>query len=200
MIQAFHEIVSYDGDDWQEFLDKCLVIDIFTPVIKEYQDIQKLKSVIRYILYTYSQQSDKIILGMEWQKNKQQIFEFVQVKPEKGLYEDLVLLKNDAVLLTVQRWLDHQDGDSFKQLQTLKDLRVEMQLSSISKIIKSSGEVDYTQKFLNAEYANKLKVMIKDLESELIQNDSKLKDAVKEFSHENGKRKNSRNVGSYAVQ
>lgn len=191
MISPFHQIVEYREDDWQEFLEQLLVVDIFMPVIKEYADVQNLKSVIRYILYAYSQQSDKVILGMDWQKNKQQIFEFVMVRPQKGLYEDLVLLKSEAVLETVQRWMDWQDADSFKMLQTLRDLRVEMQLSALSKIIKSSGEVDYSQKYLNAEYAIKLKGMIKELEAELIQNNIKMKDVVKEVKIE----KNKFNVG-----
>jgi len=182
MIQPYSEIISYEEDNWQEFLEKICLIDIFLPVTKAYPDVQTLKCVIRYIVYSYSRHSDKVVLDMEWQKNKQRIFEFVMAKPEKGLYEDLVLLKNENVIDCVLRWLDHQDNDTWRMLCVLKDLRLEMQLSAVSKILKSSGEIDYSQKFLNAEYAIKLKQMIKDLESELIQNDAKLKEAVKEVN------------------
>lgn len=200
MISPFHTLVNYQEDDWQDYLEKCLLIDIFTPVIKEYKDVQVLKCVIRYIAYAYSVQSDKIVLGMEWHKNKKQIFEFVSAKPEKTIYEDLVLLKNEAVLKSVNNWLEHQDEDTFKQLSVLRDLRVEMQISALTNIRKSSGEIDFDQKFKNAEYAIKLKLMIKDLESELVQNYSELKDAVKEVRTENSKGRNSRSVGSYAVR
>ena len=180
MISPFHSIISYEGDEWQEFLDKMLLIDIFMPLFKEYSEVSYIKSVIKYIVYAYSVDSDKIILGMEWQKNKQNIFEYVMIKPEKKSYEDLVLLRNSEVVKTINNWLEFQDNDAFRQMQVLKDLRVEMQISSLTDIKKASAEIDYDQKYKNACYANDLKKMIKDLESELIQNNQRLKDAVKE--------------------
>ena len=180
MVDPYSEIINHEEDNWQEFFERICLIDIFKPVIEAYGNTDTLKCVIRYIVYAYSVNSDKIILSMEWHKNKQQIFEFVLAKPEKGIYEELVLLKSEAVLQAVCNWVDFQDSDSFKQLSVLRDLRVEMQISALSKIVKSSGEVDYDQKFKNAEYANKLKIMIRDLEAEQIQNNQKLKDAVKE--------------------
>lgn len=180
MISPYQSIVNYEEDNWQEFLDKCLLIDIFMPVIKEYSDPQVLKCVIRYIVYAYSVQSEKVVLGMEWQKNKQEIFQFVMIKPEKDSYESLVLLKSKAVVEAIHKWLAFQDNDSFTQLQVLRDLRVEMQISSLTNILKASGEIDYDQKYRNAEYAVKLKEKIKELEAELIQANSKMKDAVRE--------------------
>jgi len=198
MVQPYFEIIKHEDDNWQEFLEQICLYDIFKPVIEYYKDRSTLKCVIRYIAYTYSKDSDKVLLGADWQKNKQQIFEDVMAKPVKGLYEELVLLKNPEVVETIHNWLEHQDGEVWKTLCTLKDLRVEMQLSAVSKILKPSMEVDYTQKFLNAEYADKLKVMIKNLELELIQNDGKLKEAVKEVRvQQNNNTK--RSVGSYAV-
>lgn len=199
MTHPFSEIINYHEDDWQEFFERICLIDIFMPVIKAYPDPQTLKCVVRYIVYTYSQHSDKVVLGMDWQKNKQQIFEHVGVLPRTNLYSDLVLLKNEAVLETVHRWLDHQDSDVNKELAVLKDLRVEMQLSANSKIMTSSKDCDYDQKYKNAEYSLKLKQMIKDLEQELIQNDSKMKEGAKEVKMAT-KEKNSRSVGSYAVR
>jgi hypothetical protein len=180
MTSPYHAILNHEEDNWQEFLEKILLIDIFMPVIIEYKDYSTLKSVIRFITYAYSVESEKIILGMDWQKNKQNIFEFSLVKPEKKLYEDLVLLKNKSVVDCIHKWLAFQDNDTFTQLQVLKDLRVEMQISSLTNILKASGETDYDQKFRNATYANDLKKIIKDLESELIQNNQRLKDVVKE--------------------
>lgn len=180
MTEAYSEIIKFEEDGWEEFLEQICLYEIFKPVISAYQDRDTLKRVIKYIVYAYSKNSDKIILGMEWQKNKQQIFEFVLAKPIVGIYEDLVLLKSEEVVSTIHKWLEFQDSDTFKQLQVLRDLRIEMQLSANGSIVKANGEQDYTQKFLNAEYAMKLKVMIKDLETELIQNDMKMKDSVRE--------------------
>lgn len=180
MISPYSEIINYEEDNWQEFLERVCLIDIFMPVIKSYQDLNTLKCVIRYIVYAYSQSSDKIVLGMEWQKNKQLIFEFVLAKPEKSIYEDLVLLKNTAVVEAIHKWLDFNDRDVFTQMQVLKDLRLEMQLSCVTDIKNASGEINYDQKYRNAEYAVKLKDKIKELEQEVIQNNVKMKDAVRE--------------------
>ena len=191
MISAYHSVVNYEEDNWSEYLDNILLLDIFMPVIKEYINSGTLKSVIRYIVYAYSPESDKVILGMDWLKNKQKVFEFVLAKPENSIYQDLVLLKNKAVVNTIHKWLNFLDNDTFTQLQVIKDLRVEMQISSLTEIRKASGEIDYDQKYRNASYANDLKKMIKDLESELIQNNNKLKDAIKEVKSA----KNKFNVG-----
>lgn len=199
MTQPYYSIIEYEEDDWGEFLERVCLIEIFKPVIEYYKDIGTLKCVIRYIVYAYSLESDKVILGMEWQKNKQHIFEFVLAKPIKDIYEELVLLKNPSVVAAIHNWLEFGDNDTFKQLSSLKDLRVEMQLSSVSAIKKPSMEIDYDQKFKNAEYSAKLKIMISDLESELIQNNHKLKEGVKEIKTAQNK-KNSRSVGSYAVR
>jgi hypothetical protein len=199
MTNPFQAIVTYEEDSWEDYLSQILLIDIFMPVIKEYEDKQVLKSVIRYIAYAYSHDSDKIILGEDWHKNKKQIFEFVMIKPESKSYEDLVLLKNKAVIDAIHNWLSFQERDTFTQMQMLKDLRVEMQISAVSSIKKSSGEIDYSQKYLNATYANELKKMIKDLESELIQNDTLLREAAKEVRQAR-KTSDSRSVGSYAVR
>lgn len=198
MTEAYSEIIKHETDDWEEFLERISLIHVFAPVIKEYTDRDLLKGVIRYIVYAYSRNSEHVVLGMDWQENKKKIFEAVLIKPMEGPYVDLIHLKKEAVLQTVHNWLEFQDNDTWKQLQVLKDLRVEMQLSANSPISTSSKAIDYDQKFKNAEYAMKLKAMIKDLEQELIQNDGKLKEAVKEVK---AKEKNNtqRSVGSYAV-
>lgn len=176
MISPFQSIVSHEGDDWQDFLERCMLIDIFMPVIKAYKDIDDAKCAIKYIAYAYSIQSDKVKLGMDWQKNKQDIFEFVLARPVKDLYEDLVLLRNENVVESIHRWITFQDNEVFEQVCVLRDLKAEMQRSCHAPITV----VDYDQKFKNAGYAIDLKLKIKDLESELIQNNMSLKDGIKE--------------------
>lgn len=181
MINAYSSIISYQDDEWEEYLNKLALIDIFQPVINKYKDKNTLKCVIRYIVWAYSVDSEMIVLGDDWKSNKMRIWEAAQVSPIKNLYEELVLLKSKEVVLTIERWLEFGDNDTFKQLKILKDLRIEMQLSCVSDIKTASGQIDYDQKFKNAEYTIDLKKMIKDLESELIQNNVRLKEAVKDI-------------------
>lgn len=195
MINAYHSLIK-NNDDWEEYLNKITLFEIFKDVIEEYKDKETITCVIRYILYAYSVESDLLILATDWQKNKENIFEQAMVIPRKEIHDDLVFLKNEKVVNVINKWLAWQDADVFRQLQTLKDLRHEMQTSCLTDIKKSSGEIDYSQKFLNAKYSIDLKVMIKDLESELVQNHPKLKDAVSEIKAV--KRKNTVGVEMFA--
>lgn len=181
MTIPYTDITTYEGSDMDDFLTKIRLVHIFESVFKEYPDKSISKLVIRYIVYAYSVNSEMIIFGDAWLKNKQRILEACYLPPEKRYYEDLVHLKSDGVKEAIRRWIDHQDNDTWTELCMLKDLRVQMQLAATSDITKSSGEIDYDQKFKNAKYSNDLSQMIKDKEAELIQNNPQLKEAVKEF-------------------
>lgn len=181
MISVFQSLITHSDEKWVDHIERIGVEDIFGPLLKAYPDEGVLSGVIKYILYTYSEESEMLALGKDWMKTKQRIFEKCCIKPEKKMYEDLIHLQNDIVIAVIHKWMEYQDNDTFSQIQILKDLRVEMQVSCTSPIKKSSGEIDYSQKFLNAGYTVELKKMIKDLESELIQNTPLLKDAVKEI-------------------
>lgn len=198
MISAFSSLISYKEDDWGEYLDRILLLSVFEDVIEAYPDKQRLKSVIRYIAYTYSVESDKIHIGVDWHQNKSDIYEFICAQQNKGLFDDLVNLQHPAVIRSVHKWLDWQNSDTHKTLCSLKDLKVEMQLSCNTPIRKANGEIDFSQKFLNAGYVKELTKMIKDLESELIQNNPKLKEAVKEVQQKS-KEKNHVSPASYAL-
>jgi hypothetical protein len=181
MISPYHSIISYPKDDWEEYFDRIAMIAIFKPVIDEFKsDRVKLRCVIQYILQCYSVESDKIKIGADWNKNKLEIFEDT-CQPLESLRDATVYLKSSGVIDTVNNWLRYQDEEIFCEMAMLKDLKLELQMSAISPIHKSSGEIDYDQKYKNAGYVNELRKNIKDLESEFIQNNNKLKDSIKDF-------------------
>lgn len=189
MISAYNSLVTYSGDQWEDYLYKMCLYDIFKDLIKEYPDKDDFTAIIRYIVMAYSVESDAIVIGSDWLKNKQRIFEKCDINKNSRLYVDLVHLKSKVILDTIHKWLEFCDNDLGTQLQILKDLRVEMQITCLTDIKKASGEVDFDQKFKNAQYSIDLKKMIKDLESELIQTSVKLKDSIKEYKE--AKKKNS---------
>lgn len=187
MISVYSSLMGHKKGDLKEYIEELSLTDVFEKLIKKYNDSSDFSCALRYILYAYSVESEMLVIGQNWEKTKKKIYEKVCAKPIKDMYEELVHLKSTEVLETIQRWLDYNDSDVFTSLQTLKDLRAEMQMTCLTQIKKSSGEIDYTQKFLNAEYALKLKQMIKELESELIQTNPVMKDAIKEFRSEKNK-------------
>lgn len=183
MVNPFQALSTYSGDDWCEYLDSISLYEIFKDLIMKYKDNPSLlKGIIRYILWAYSIESDKITLGTDWVDIKKRIFEAAQLPPMEDVQNDVVYLRDDVVLLTIKRWVDFQDNDTWKELMMLKDLRAEMQLSANSQLKTGNGEaVNYDQKFKNAKYSIDLAHMIKDCESKLLQNDPRFKEAAREM-------------------
>lgn len=178
MINSQHELISYEGWEWDDFLSKMDLIWVFKTVLNGFPDNTIRRGIIRYIVWAYSRTSDRVIMDMEWGKNKLRIFEDTDLPKE---YKELTVgLKSEAILTAIEKWVEYQDEDVFSQILSLKDLRLEMQRTSVGAIRKSSGEIDFDQKFKNANYVSQLRDMIKNLESELVQHDPKMKNAVKE--------------------
>lgn len=177
MTLAYQQLTEYEEDNWEEYLNKLVLVDIFMDLFRVVKK-EDFKYAIRYIVWCYSIDSDMVIIGTEWQANKIKIYHQSELPV---IYSEAFLhLKDDTVLGVINKWLEFQNSDTWMQLQVLKDLKIEMQLSANSAIKKSSGEIDFDQKYKNANYATELTKKIKDLENELIQNSNKLKDAVRE--------------------
>jgi hypothetical protein len=182
MVNPLQALSTYSGDDWYEYLDSISLSEIFRDLIVKYQaDPSLLKGIIRYIVWTYGKESDKITLGTDWLETKKRIFEAAQLPPMEDVLKNVVYLADEVVLVTIKRWVEFQDDDTWKELMMLKDLRSEMQVSANSQLKAGNGDaVNYDQKFKNAKYSIDLALMIKDCESKLLQNDPKFKDAVRE--------------------
>ena len=181
MISAYNSLITYNGSEWEDYLERLSFIDIFGGLIKEFPDKGDFTCVIKYIVYAYSVESDMVVIGQDWDKTKKKIFEKVMARPKEDMYRALVHLQNDKVLKAIEKWLQYQNNEVWETLQTAQDLRAEMKLSCLTPIKKSSGELDFDQKHKNLMYCIELRKTIKELESELIQNSVTLKEAVKEI-------------------
>lgn len=182
MVNAYYALINHEEDDWQEFLNKICLIDIFMDLILNYgHNKPLLKSFIKYIVWCYSPQSDKVIIGDDWEENKKRIFDAAGFEPIDSYLQATVYLKDEIVVKTINKWLNFQDNDINAQLKSLQDLQLEMRISSNSDIKKASSETDFDQKFKNACYVGDLRKMINNLQDELIQSSPKLKEAYKEI-------------------
>ncbi len=174
MTNPYFDIINHEENDWDEFLDKICLIDIFKPVLQAYHDNHIRKAIIKYITMCYHADSDAVIMGMEWQKNKQVIFERVGLTNLH--YADTVLLKKPEVLKTINKLLEFQDNESWSSYCMLKDLIIEMRLAANSPILKSTGEIDYKVKKDCADYTTELYNTLKDVEQKFIQSNPKMKE------------------------
>lgn len=191
MVNPVQSITEYNGDDFENYLETLRLIDIFEELILAYKhDKGLLKQITKYIVYAYSLNSEQVIIGMEWGDNKKKIFEYVML-PDYML-EDVVELTNPVIVSTIEKWFDSQNNEVYKELVMLKDLKLQMQKSFTLPI----SEVSYNQKFDNAIHCQKINSMIKELQSELIQNTPKLKNAASEVR--TSKRKNTLGAEKFA--
>jgi len=197
MISAYHSILSYQGDDIVSHLEHILLEGVFEPVIESYSDDKPmLKCIIRYIVMAYSKNSDKVLVEGRWHTNKERIYNDAMLPPTEPMRSNVIYFKDDSIRRAALNWMEFQDDNVYTQYKVLQDLKIEMQMSANGVIKKSNGEIDYTQKFLNAGYATELANSIKALEAELMQNDEKFKDAVREVK--TTKSKNTLGVEHYA--
>lgn len=181
MISAVNELTTYNEDAWQEYLERICLYEIFKDLVQKYKERPGLlKSLIRYIVWAYSKDSEKIVLGGDWLQTKKRIFEDADLPLNEDVLKEVVHLENETILTTIKKWLEYQDEDTWRELCMLQDLRIEMQVSANGSILKSTGEQDFDQKFKNAKYSIELYNMIKDTQSKLLQNDPKMKDAIQE--------------------
>jgi hypothetical protein len=192
MINAFQEITSFEGENFNDHLAEITLFTIFEPVFTEYMDPAFCKKVVLYIVYANSVDSSKIGVGNDRRRELNKIFKDLDI-PSKGphpfdpdmgernFYDEIVLMMNPAVVSSLERWLQHKDNQQLEYLFTLKNAYVQHQSAALRDIRKASSEIDYDQKFKCIEYMMKLKKMIADAESELQQNNPKLKQAYEEF-------------------
>lgn len=182
MINPFKDLTTYTGTDWADYLDRISLLEIFKEVIEKYSaEPTYLQGVIRYIVWTYSKDSEKITLGTNWLENKKRIYADAFLPLHDDFRNEIIYLQDIAVLVVVKKWLQFQDDDTFKELIMLKDLRTEMQLSANSPLSNGNSGINYDQKFKNAKYSMDLSLMIRETETKLLQNDPKLKDAIQEM-------------------
>lgn len=178
MVLVYQTLTTYQGSEWKKLFEQLGLLDTFGEILGDYSHPDSTRKVIRYIVWTYSANSERLISGQDWENNKKNNFDHAGIAIE--MWEKIGMLKDRVILNAVHYWLEYQDDPVFKMLLCLKDLKLEMQISSVGRITKASSEIDYDQKYKNANYAIELDGKIKQLENQLIQNDPKLKEAIKE--------------------
>lgn len=177
MINPFNEITTYEGDSFDEYLKRLYLFDVFKEIFSEYPDKNTCIGVVRFIAYGYSLDSNMLMTaGNTWGKVAPLIFKKVGLPDE--LYNDTVLLENAAVHNSIQRFLRLQDNENWNQYILFRDLRTQFMSYSLSKLKKSTGEIDIQAKMDAATYSRDLLKMMEDARMSFISNNQKLKGSV----------------------
>ena len=184
MINAYTSLVNNEEYDYEEYLKRVHLFDIFKDVIKEYKDredsFEVIRGVVMFITFSYSIESDMLFMnGESWERTRERIFKKTNLPDD--LFEDVALLKNISVQTSIERWLRLQNSEEFSNFTHFRDLRSIMLSSCTGGIIKSTGEQDYEQRMKNAIHAKELLEMMKEALAKYVQNSPKLKNSIKAF-------------------
>lgn len=181
MVQTFSEVINFDGVNFQDHLKRLNIFHLFDKIFTSllFDDNKVQIKVIQYIVYSHSTESQKLSLGGDRRKECAKIFKELEL--DDKYYEAVVMLASRDVLDCVQSWMKHQDNRQIEYLFTLENAYMQQQKASLEMLKKTDGlTVDYNQKMDCILHMTDLKKMIKEAESELQQNDIRLKEAHKE--------------------
>ena len=200
MISPFHEIIKSEDDNFEEFLKKIHLFEIFKPIAIEFPDGDLFKGIVKFVAWGYSIHSDMLhTTGNTWDKVCEYIYDKAELPDNNELYESVAHLKSEGVRESVERWLNFQNNDAWVQYIHYRDLRREFLSLSLSDMKKATGEIDIEAKMKAALYSKDLLGMMEDAKDTFIQNNSKLKASVEAFNKAGNKDKMSRSAASYAL-
>jgi hypothetical protein len=205
MIAPYNSIIKSEEEDFEEYLRKIHLIDIFKPLLEEFGDKDLFKGVVRFIAYGFSMDSDMLqTQGNTWGKIAERIYEKAGLPDDReqkdGVYNSVCLLQSDNVLETIERWLLFQNEENWTQFTHYRDLRRQFLALSLSDMKKATGEIDIEAKMKAAVYSKDLLKMMEDARDAFVQNHPKLRGSVESFNKATNNTKNSRSPGSYAVR
>lgn len=204
MINPYYTITTTDEANFQDFLTKLNLIEIFRPVLEEFPDVELFKGIVKFIAWGFSLDSDILnTVGNTWSKVADVIYEKTGLPydndKEDGIYGNVAELKSDGVRLAIEKWLQFQNDENWTQFIHYRDLRRQMLAASLDVLKKASGEVDYTAKMDCAKYSKELLQMMDEAKETFIQNNPKLKGSV-EAINKATKDRTTRSPASYAVR
>jgi len=205
MINPYQLLVKQEEEDFEEYLRKVHLIDIFKPLLEEFGDPELFKGVVKFIALGFSMDSDMLqTQGNTWGSVVEIIYEKSGLPDDRnekdGIYNAVCLLQSDNVLDCIERWLRHQNSENWTQYIHYRDLRRQMLSLSLSDMKKATGEIDIEAKYKSAIYSKELLKMMEDARDGFIQNHPKLRGSVEAFNKATNNTKNSRSPGSYAVR
>ena len=114
MTNPFSAIISYTGNDFESYLMKVELFDIFGSLINDENVGPYASNVAKYIVWGYGMDSDMLSTeGYTWGKLSQQIF--VKANLPEDLFDAVVDLNNDAVIDAIQNFIDYQNDENWTQ-------------------------------------------------------------------------------------
>jgi hypothetical protein len=136
-----------DPEEIKSLLESSGRIEIFERVISSYEN---WVPVFKFILFSYSIESDHIQNGDNWEQTRKEIANLVGIQLDDRLnFEEIVYLKAEPVWKTVDQYLKFQQSREFRHLMGLR-AAYERMISSLF------AEMDFDQQAKNTVHAQNI--------------------------------------------
>lgn len=124
MVNVYDAIVNYSKADFKEHLGKLQVFYIFKGLTKEFKDINTFKGVVKFIVLSYSLESDILhTKGLSWTNQWKQIYAAAGLPEDDKVEEKISTIKSDCLREAIELWLNFQSNEQFTQYCHYRDLR-----------------------------------------------------------------------------
>ena len=169
MTNIYNTIVTEKEDefDFGQYLKRVNAYEVFQPVFEAYEDNALVAKILKFIVLGYSPDSDLLMeKGGTWDKLAKSIFSRVDIPSE--YYEDIWQLKNEAVRISINNWLEFLNDDNWTNYITFRNLRSQMIRHSLSDVRKGE-DFDIKSKMDAAKYAKELLEMMDSIKHNFVQ-------------------------------
>lgn len=143
LLSFFHTIAPLKDSPQQEILEACE--NIKPGLFSQLEDAEELPkyqigNIILYILFAYSKESPKIVMGVSMRSIKEVIATYLDL-PDT-LYRHTVDMESKVVRRVVMEYLDYQVDRDFRHLMWKKDLYELMVNSQMEDAFNEEGKLD----------------------------------------------------------
>lgn len=190
MITVFSNIIGYDKPDLKEYLGKIEVLNIFKPLLKEFTDITLFRGAVKFILYSYSIESEVLhSTGITWLQMAKVIYEKSGLPDNEDIFDKIANLKSDGIRESIELWLQFQNNEAFVQYTHARDLR--------KKCLQDSQSAEKLKERMDAmAYSKELLKMMEETKSGFLENVEILKPSIDALRKVN--RKNTLSINDFA--
>lgn len=172
MINPYIQIINYNEQDLNKYLEEIGVADIFKPLLKEFSDKALFKGAVKFILYAYSLESEVLhTFGNSWVTVYKKIYEKSGLPDNENTFDAVANLKSAEVRETIDLWIAFQNNEALVEYTNARDLRRHcLQQSQIADKIKERMEA--------IKYAKELLGIMDDAKSRFVENYEILKPSI----------------------
>lgn len=192
MISPYTAILNYTKDDLKDYLGQIELLTVFQPIVREFKDAAIFRGVLKFILYSYSLESEVIhSIGTSWIGMSKIIYDKAALPDNEDIFDKVANLKNGAVQEAIENWLNFQNNEAWTQYCHYRDVRKQcLQDSRTAEKLKDRRDAMI--------YSKELLGLMDEAKASFVENSEILKPSIQEFKKVTGKK--TLGIQDYAIK